>query len=84
MLADWQRENRLTNADAARLLGLSVSAYCRQKSGRSRVSRQTKLLCNYVEIVNTNWLNIAEIATNLARVCEPVTGAPRLGRDPRV
>src|SRR5882724_5843803 len=65
-LGAWQRRHRYTDRAAAEVLGLSVSAFRRQRAS-ARSSRQTELLVDYVTIHRTNWLEIAEIATKLAR-----------------
>jgi hypothetical protein len=67
-LRQWQRDNRFTDARAAAALGLSERSYRRQKTGRSRVTRQTYLLAQYASIHEPIWLDIAEIAYKLARV----------------
>jgi hypothetical protein len=43
-LWQWQLKNNFTDEVAAERLALSVSSFKRQKSGRSRVSRQTARL----------------------------------------
>jgi hypothetical protein len=65
-LRQWQRANRLTDGRAAAALALSISSYRRQKSGRSRVTRQTLLLAQYVSIHEPVWLDVAQIAYKLA------------------
>src|SRR5712675_2358805 len=76
-LRQWQRDNRFTDARAAAALGLSERAFRRQKTGRSHVTRQTRLLAQYVSIHAVCWLEVAEIAYKLARV----TGRPRARSD---
>jgi hypothetical protein len=77
-LAIWQREHRYTDAIAAELLGLSVSSFRRQRGGRAKISRQTELLVGYVTVHEISWLDIAEIASRLARrVPSPVPAGAR-------
>ena len=65
-LRQWQRDQRFTDGVAATRLGLSLSSYRRQKTGRSCVTRQTVLLAGYVAAHETIWLDVAEIAYKLA------------------
>src|SRR5882757_10083698 len=80
-LRRWQRDNRFTDARAAAALGLSERAFRRQKTGRSRVTRQTFLLAEYVSIHRRDWLHVAEVALTLARLTgsrpkrRPLSGA---------
>ncbi len=67
-LAAWQGVNGYSDGAAADALGLSVSSFRRQRTGRSRVSAQTALLAVYAPIFRRDWLDIADIATRLARV----------------
>ena len=70
-LAEWQARIGYSDAAAAAALGLSVSSFRRQRTGRSRVSAQTALLAAYVPLFRRDWLNIAEVALKLARVTTP-------------
>jgi hypothetical protein len=70
-LRRWQRDNRFTDSAAADELGLSLSAFRRQKTGRARVSRQTYLLALYTSVHRRDWLDIAEICYRLARRGRP-------------
>jgi hypothetical protein len=65
-LRQWQRDQRFTDGVAAARLGLSLSSYRRQKTGRSCVTRQTVLLAGYVAAHEPIWLDVAEIAYKLA------------------
>jgi hypothetical protein len=67
-LAAWQRRNCFTNLGAAYRLGLSVSSFRRQKTGRTRVTAQTVLLAMYTDVHRHNWLTVAETAGKLAKV----------------
>jgi len=67
-LRQWQHDNRFTDARAAAALGLSERSLRRQKTGRSRVTRQTFLLAEYVSVHRRDWLHVAEVALTLARL----------------
>jgi hypothetical protein len=65
-LRRWQHDDRFTDGVAAARLGLSERAYRRQKTGCSRVTRQTLLLAQYVPLLEPVWLDVAQIAYRLA------------------
>lgn len=58
--------------EAAEALAMSISAFRRQLTGRSRVSRQTARLALYVTLHRADWLEIAELAAKLAAAQQPV------------
>jgi hypothetical protein len=53
-LVAWQRRNGIrTDAEAARVLGISPATYWRKRKGRTRITRQTEMLCGYYELTQT-------------------------------
>lgn len=74
-LRDWQQRTGIrTDSEAASIVGLSLSAYRRQRSGRARVSRQTELLALRHEI------GYAPDLLRLAGVADALNRAIRLAR----
>jgi hypothetical protein len=66
LLVEWQRRQNLSDQQAADLLGLSISAYRNQKSGRSAVSKQTARLALLIdgrppEVVSMAWVIDQEV-----------------------
>lgn len=71
-LVSWQRSCGLRrDADAARVLGLSIDAYRRQRRGTSRVSRQTEIIANYYAVHGPSLARIAEYARRAALLAAP-------------
>jgi hypothetical protein len=66
-LIEWQRKSGYSDMEASAALGISLSTFRRQRSGRSPVSEQTARLALYVTIHRLDWLSIAELAAKLAR-----------------
>lgn len=50
-LAQWQRRNGLrSDAEAGAALGVSPRTFWRKRHGKTRISRQTEMLCAYYEL----------------------------------
>ena len=56
------------NQAAADRLAPSIRAYLQQRNGKARVTRQTIKLAFYTSVHRHNWLEVAELALNLARM----------------
>lgn len=67
-LTQWQSRLGYLDYEAAAALAISVAAFRRQRSGRSRVSPQTALLALYVSLHRADFLDIAELAQKLAMI----------------
>ena len=66
-IVHWQRRNNLSDGDAAEELGLSVSAYRKQRAGKRKVSKQTaKLAIKYPFNVQLMF-DIAQIALTVTQ-----------------
>jgi hypothetical protein len=69
-LTDWQRRMGWTDAEAAEALGMGLSTFRNQRSGRSKVSGPVAKLCLYVSLHRINWLELSELTARLAIALE--------------
>jgi len=68
-LVAWQRRCGFrTDAEAAAKLGIAVGTYRQKRTGRASITKQTEILCAYVEMFYGRWIDAAETARRLARL----------------
>jgi hypothetical protein len=65
-LADWQKRMGYTDQEACDALAMGLSTFRNQRSGRSRVKRQTARLALHVALHRIDWLDIADLSLKLA------------------
>jgi hypothetical protein len=69
-LSDWQRRIGYTDQEACDALAMGLSTFRNQRTGRSRVSRQTARLALHVALHRIDWLELSDLSARLARALE--------------
>jgi hypothetical protein len=59
-----------TDQESANKLAMGLSTFRNQRTGRSRVSRQTARLALHVALHHIDWLELSDLSARLARALD--------------